>query len=156
MVEGYYYLHTNGSLIYKRALDGIEADFRESDLVRMFWPCDVADRETLWRLLVEALALGADKARVIELAIKWGATNDDARIYAQRVGCELFMDGDQWCATDRHFVNVQESPCGFGQTCLEAMAELCKALGYQGGKTWGATFADLLNKRENGQFGVGA
>jgi len=66
------------------------------------------------------------------------------------------MDGDQWCATDRHFVNLAESPAGFGHTALAAMAELCKQLGFKGGKMWNATFADLLNGRENSQFGMGA
>ena len=157
MIEGYYYLHTNGSLIYKRNLDnGMEADFRESDLVRAFWPIDVTDRETCWRILIEASALGAKPERIDELADIWQCNDDDARIYAQRVGCELFMDGDQWCATDRHFVNLQESPAGFGKTCLSAMAALCKDLGYRGGKTLGPTFSDLLNRREHSQLGVGA
>ena len=66
------------------------------------------------------------------------------------------MDGNAWCAVDRHHVDLQTSPAGFGNTALEAMAELCKELGYKTQKTWGATFRDLLNKREDAQFGVGA
>ena len=155
-IIGWYYLHVNGDLIYKRETGGTAADIRESDFARAMWPLDPSDREGAWRICIEALALGAKDARVRELATKWACTDDDAPTYAGRIGCELYMDGDQWRATDRHFINLQESPAGFGPTCLDAMAALCKELGYRPAKMWGATFADLLNRRENGQQGVGA
>jgi hypothetical protein len=47
-IQGWYYLHTNGSLIYKRDFDGTVADFRDSDFVRAFWPLDPSDREGPW------------------------------------------------------------------------------------------------------------
>lgn len=34
------------------------------------------------------------------------------------------MDGNQWCATWPDFINLQESPAGFGDTPAEAIAEL--------------------------------
>lgn len=153
---GWYYLHVNGSLIYKRELGDTAADIRESDFARAMWPLDPTDREGAWRIVVEALALGADPARVAELAALWQCDDKDAPIYAERVGCNLFMDGDKWCATDMHFIDLAQSPAGFGTTALQAMAELCKELGFKGGKTWNTTFADLLQRRENSQFGVGA
>lgn len=153
---GWYYLHTNGELIYKRELGGTAADIRESPFARAMWPCDPEDREGAWRILVEALALGCSLARIRELADKWGCTDEDARVYAERVGCNLFPDGNAWCATRTDFEDLQSSPAGFGDTCLEAMAELCKELGFKGGKTWNAAFADLLSGKENAQFGVGA
>ena len=70
-LEGWYYLHTNGSLIYKRELGETAADIRESDFARAMWPMDPTDRAGAWNVLVEALALGADAARVKELAAKW-------------------------------------------------------------------------------------
>ena len=155
-LEGWYYLHINSSLIYKRELGGTAADIRESDFARSLWPFDPNDREGAWRIVIEAAALGADPERVKALAALWQCDDKDAVIYGQRVGCELFMDGDAWCATDRHFTNLQESPAGFGPTALEAMTELCKELGFKGGKMWNATFTDLLNAKENAQFGVGA
>jgi hypothetical protein len=155
-IQGWYYLHTNGNVIYKRELGGTAADIRDSDFARSMWPFDPSDRECVWRICIEALALGADAERVHDLAELWHCDNDDAAVYARRVGCELAMDGDQFCATDRHHVDLQVSPAGFGHTALEAMAELCKALGFKGGNMWCATFADLLNRKENGQFGVGS
>lgn len=59
MISGWYYLHTNGDLIFKHNLPGTAADIRESDLAVMLWPIDVEDRESVWRILVEALACGA-------------------------------------------------------------------------------------------------
>lgn len=155
-LQGWYYLHTSGSMIYKRELGGTAADIRESDFAVALWPLDPSDREGAWRICIEGLAAGAKPDRIKELATQWKCDNDDAAIYAQRVGCDLFMDGNKWCAIDRHHVDLQRSPAGFGDTCLEAMAELCKELGYRPSKMWGATFADLLNKRENAQFGAGA
>lgn len=35
-----------------------------------------------------------------------------------------FMDGDQWCCAHADFVNVQESPCGFGPTMADALSAL--------------------------------
>ena len=66
-ISGWYYLHTNGELIYKRDLDGTAADIRESDFARALWPMDPTDRESAWTILVEALALGANEERIAEL-----------------------------------------------------------------------------------------
>ena len=37
-------------------------------------------------------------------------------------------DGDQICATLPDFINLQESPAGFGNTEMEALTDLIKAL----------------------------
>lgn len=36
------------------------------------------------------------------------------------------LDGNQWCATNPDFINLQESPAGFGDTPMEAIAALAK------------------------------
>jgi hypothetical protein len=41
---------------------------------------------------------------------------------------KLFMDGDQWCATLPNFINLQESPVGFGETKELAVIALLEAL----------------------------
>ena len=143
-LEGWYYLHENGELIYKRELGGTAADIHESPFARALWPCDPSDRGGAWSILIEALAAGANKQRIAELAEKWNCSNDDAINYAERYGVSLGMDGSAFCATRTDFVNLQESPAGFGDSYLEAMAELCKELGYIPSKMWGAGFPELL------------
>lgn len=146
-IQGWYYLHENGELIYKPRPEAA-MDIRDSDLARALWPVDPADRLGAWTILVEAVAAGANAGRVRELAAKWGCDDADAAEYAKRIGCALSRDGNQWCATRADFVNLQESPAGFGDTALEAMAELCRSLGYRPAKMWGQSFADLLKAKE--------
>ncbi|MDT8900927.1 hypothetical protein [Anaeroselena agilis] len=150
-IIGWYYLHINGDLIYKRELGDTAADIRESDMARMLWPIDPTNRATAWRILVEALALGANRQRINDLVEKWGCNNKDAHNYADYCGLNLFQDGNSWCATRQDFINLQESPSGFGDTCLEAMADLCKSLGYRPSKMWGASFEDLVRGNIGGQ-----
>lgn len=143
-IEGWYYLHTNGELIYKRELGGTAADIRESDFARCLWPMNPADRLCAWNIVVEGLAAGANKERVEELAKLWKCDDDDADIYGLHIGVQFMREGDQWMAHRLDYENLQESPVGFGPTKLEAMSELARALGYQPSKMWGASFADLL------------
>lgn len=147
-IQGWYYLHVNGELIYKPSPDAA-MDIRDSDLARALWPMDPSDRMGAWAILIEASVAGANRARINELAKKWQCDDLDAQQYVGRAGCRLFMDGDQWCATKADFINIQESPCGFGETALEAMADLCKGLGYRPAKMWGTSFADLLRVEES-------
>lgn len=145
MIEGWYYLHKTGDLIYKREFDGsIAADIRESDFAVGLWPLDPDDREMAWDLLVEAWAAGANPQRIRELARRWKCDDDDAQHYIKIVGATLQKDRDAWCATRQDFINLQESPAGFGDTALEALGELCKELGYKPSKMWGPKFIDLL------------
>jgi hypothetical protein len=143
---GWYYLHENGELIYKPRADAA-CDIRDSNLALTMWPMDPSDRAGAWAILVEGLALGARPSRVSELADTWHCNDIDADRYADHVGVSLKKDGDSWCATGPGFENLQESPAGFGDTKLEAMASLAKALGLRNGKMWRATFADLLNQK---------
>ena len=158
MRTGWYYLHVNGDLIYKADHADTAADIRESDLARGMWPLDVEDRETAWRIAVEAGAAGAKPERIKELAEKWKLTDDDAANYAQVLHCDLFMDGKSWCVTGPRHRDLQQDQAGFGDTALEAFIDLCKNLGYQPSKTWGRTFKDYLQQADpnNSQFGVGA
>ena len=146
MIKGWYYLHVNGDLIYKRELGDTAADIRESDLARGLWSFDPDDRAGVWDLLVEALSAGANKDRIIELATHWGCNDDDARTYAEHRGLLVDRDGNMWCASGPGFKNIQESPCGFGETKLEAMAKLCTDLDYKPSKMWGPTFRGLLER----------
>ena len=156
-IDGYYYLHENGSLIWKRYLDGGQvADFRESPFVRHFWPIDLHNRENAWSILVEALAIGADKDRISELAAHWQCNDEDAVVFAGTIGLALYMDGNAWCATRNNSINLQECPHGFGETALEAMANLAKQIGMRAQKMWGPTFVGLVQCPCDGEKAVDA
>jgi hypothetical protein len=144
-IQGWFYLHVNGDLIYKNNPDAI-TDIRDSDLCRSAWGWD-GQRPTAWQILVEASSLGANPDRIVKLSKDWKCDDADAVNFANRIGVALGVDGSQKTATRIDFVNLQESPCGFGQTHLLAMADLCKQLGFTGGTLlWHGTFADLLKK----------
>jgi len=145
-IEGWYYLHENGDLIYKRELGDTVAELRESTFVKGIWAFDHIDRAQAWTILIESMAAGADIHRIKNLAQKWFCDDDDAKNYADYVDINIFMDGNSWCATKTDFTNLQESIAGFGDTALEAIAELCKDLGYKPSKMWGVSFKDLINK----------
>jgi hypothetical protein len=85
---------------------------------------------------------------VAALAIKWECDDEDAASYAERLGIKLYMDGDAWCAARADAINLQESPHGFGPTALDAMADLCKQLGYRAAKMWGPTFQSLTKVKD--------
>jgi hypothetical protein len=145
MTDGYYYLHQNGSLIYKRYMDdGQVADFRESPFVQHFWSLNTKDRENAWQIVVEALAIGADPERVKELAALWQCDDKDAEHYASALGLDLYMDGNAWCARRTAAIDLACCPHGFGETVLEAFADLAKQLGMRAQKTWGPTFKSLV------------
>jgi hypothetical protein len=130
----WYYLHVNGDLIHRR--------FRPdpSDFVRKIWRVDIRNRAEAWQLCIEALALGANRQRVDELATKWGLTDADGQTFVERSGGTLgiFKDGDAWCAHFSDFVDVQKSQVGFGSTVLDALAELARP-GLTGQGSEGAT-----------------
>lgn len=37
---------------------------------------------------------------------------------------KVFKDGDLWCAVNEEYINIQESPAGFGLTPMVALGEL--------------------------------
>jgi hypothetical protein len=143
-IDGFYYLHSESrDLIYKRGPD-VVADLRDSDFMRHFWLCDPEDHENAWDILVEAGALGAKPERIVELAAKWGCTDKDADVYAERCELTIDRDGNLWCASGPHFTNLAQSHAGFGSTKLHAMIDLCKQLGMIPAKMRGPTFKSLL------------
>ena len=121
MIAGYYYLHANGEVLYKRALPGVVSDFENSDFVKCWWPFEPEDRRGAWRVLIEATARGANAGRVAHLARIWHCTNDDAAEYARREGIELHDDAGEYVAT----LDGRE---GRGAHALTALVALFNAL----------------------------
>ena len=92
MTNPYYYLHTNGSLIFKPHGDPI--DFDDSDLVKAYWHCNIQDRSSAWKILLEALALGAKESEVTRLANKWKCDyNDSIEMLKRCESTELMKKG---------------------------------------------------------------
>lgn len=137
-IFGWYYLHTNNDLIFKRGADAID-DIRESDFCKDAWAW-TGDRPCAWGLLVEANCVGANKLQINNLVEKWGCNNEDAKVYAEYLGIELGMEGTSFTAKKKDFIDLAVSPCGFGDSYLDAMSDLCKQLGYLSSKTWGTSF----------------
>lgn len=148
-IQGWYYLHTNGELIYKKNIDnGVAADIRESDFALGMWPVDPTNRLNAWTIVVEGLAAGATRSRVMELADKWKCDDVDADIYAKLMKIGVSQDdNNRWIAT-------RNDSRGIGETKLDAFADLARNLGYKPSKMWGPSFADLLAKHEtiNNEF----
>jgi hypothetical protein len=72
------------------------------DYVKPHYQCDFSD--------------GTDEPADIEMFIR--------KAYAARGGFMVYCDGNSWCAVNADFQNLQESPAGFGDTPLMALAEL--------------------------------
>jgi hypothetical protein len=98
-IAGYYYLHENGAVIYKRAAPGVVSDFENSTLVKCWWPVEPSDRRGAWRILIESCARGASPDAVARLAHNWLCDDDDAAEYARREGIELHDDAGEYVAT---------------------------------------------------------
>jgi len=128
MIEGYYYLHTNGELIYKPSsvLVGDPLYF-QSDFVRKVWPIDLTDRALAWDLIIEALSMGANRSRIDQLAEKWRLTDKDARRYAERRQFSLAkLEGGWIAAADDPRTKPPTRVSGLGPTALDAIADLVK------------------------------
>lgn len=105
-MDGYYYLHTNGDLIYKHQ----EPEMESGGFVRKVWHINTTDRASAWTILLEALAMEADITRIKELANKWNCDARDLPNYLartkgtdlQRKGLRMFLssiigvDPDAW------------------------------------------------------------
>jgi len=70
-MQWYYYLHTNGDLIGKNpTVVDSDTGYFDSDFVQRVWKIDTDHRDTLWTMMLEALAKGARVDRVREIAEK--------------------------------------------------------------------------------------
>lgn len=96
-MDGLYYLHTNGRLIYKVVDPG---DLDESPFVSAYWFIDLKDRGTAWKIVLESCALGVHKEEVMSLATRWKCDVKDLTeylcrnlnpTYEEKVGLEVFL-----------------------------------------------------------------
>ena len=94
--SGYYYLHENGDLIWKKYIDDPNSPF-----IKRIWRIDYSDRSMAWIILIEGLALGAHPDRIKELARHWECDAKDLFEFMrrnskptleQRTGLRLFLN----------------------------------------------------------------
>jgi len=118
-VHWYYYLHTNGDLICKNATYMSDSDFK-SDFVVKHWLVDVNQRGDGWRMILEALVLGARIDRVKELADTWKMTEEDAAEYMfrnpnppeiEKQGLRLFFEKILNSDIEKFFDSLEERFC---------------------------------------------
>jgi hypothetical protein len=77
--KGFYYLHTNGDLIFKPAsVVEHDSEYFSSPFVKKVWMIETKERKDAWKLILESLANGARLDRVKELATKWNMTFEDS------------------------------------------------------------------------------
>ncbi len=115
-MDGYYYLHTNGDLIYKKFSPESDSPF-----VRRVWSLDTTDRKCAWLIILEALSLGADRKRIRQLSTHWGCTLEDLleiirrppeSTPEQRKGLRLFLDETNGVDADSWFDWLAATPQG--------------------------------------------
>lgn len=155
-MEGWYYLHSGGDIIWKGAAYVNAADLRGADFVVAFWPFREGDQEAGWTMLVEALAAGANDRRVAELAAAWGMDDASGAEYARRINVTLAREDDHWLAvpeaTASQAVALSLSdlppavPVGRGPTVLAALAALATACGWRLARM-GPSFPDAVNRQ---------
>ena len=136
MISGYYYLHENGSLIYKPGSESV-MDIRDSDFARALWPMDPSNRAGAWAILVEGAAAGASIEDVRRLAERWGCDDKDGLVYANVVGVSV-------APLDGGFSAAAGGLRAEGPSVLEALVGLARTLGYRPAKMWGQSFASLV------------
>lgn len=122
---GYYYLHTNGTLIYKPYIDDMQVnDFTESPFCKKYWTMYDNSRMTVWNILIDAAVNGASIQHILDKAEKFKCDNDDALIYADKSDISLSVhkyDLDVWTA-EKH------GKTGAGLTAIESIIDLKRAL----------------------------
>jgi hypothetical protein len=146
-ITGWFYLRKDGTLVHTpdtKGLKGAILSMLVMPEIVTFWPHDLRDRGTAWRILVEATAGGADRDQIQTLATRAGCDDNDGLTYAKRIGCRISKEGMYWKATRADWVSREASPTGYGATVLDAMADLCKSLGYQPSKILQQDFSKLL------------
>jgi len=92
-MDGFYYLHTDGNLIFKPAVVAESPDYFDSPFVKKVWRLDLSDRLNAWRIVLEALSMGCRVERAKELAEKWGLTFNDSIEMLKRMNRKEISEG---------------------------------------------------------------
>lgn len=126
---GFFYLHTNGELIYKpEATISRRQDLEESDFVVQYWPVASNHRTSLWTCLIEAAARGANQSCIDHMKKTHDITNEDAAGFARALDFKLVGNGRFFVAFNYNFIDQKHSAIGFGETAFDAIIDFQKRL----------------------------
>ena len=78
MNNGFYYLHSEGNLIFKPTIVADDPGYFNSPFVKKVWRLDTNDRLCAWTIILEALSMGCSIDRAKELSNLWKLTLDDS------------------------------------------------------------------------------
>lgn len=124
-MDGYYYLHTGGDLIFKpTSVVNADPEYFDSPFVRKVWPIDKKDRATAYITVIEAAVMGAHQNRLNHLIDHWGLTDDDAKEFCQRARFDFEWDenivaGPGWRVT--HQDDDPKDQIGEGSSLILAL-----------------------------------
>lgn len=128
-ILGYYYLHVNGNLIWKRYIDDKqEEEIYNSDLVKKFWTIRENERESLWAVAIEAYCWGNEVTapQVEEFSIKHNLSNLDGEFFAERAGMYVAQSSDS-VYTVGFIGDIGATPqIGTGKNALKAFIDLAR------------------------------
>ena len=77
---------------------------------------------------VDAIEERAERRAAMRAIAAMGAPPEAQSGIPAHAAC-LFKDGDAWCCVRGDFINLQESPAGFGTNMQEALNALSVAVG---------------------------
>lgn len=133
--SGFYYLHTEGALIFKRFDEQRERDLIESPFVSCYWPFDSGNRAHAWQIVICATVAGVHPDRVRVLREMWGCAEEDADKFAEYLGITLGEDQGMMRAVRLATPMSDEKVIvGSGKTKFEALVDLAKAVGWKPNK----------------------
>lgn len=69
-VKGYYFLYTDGDLVFKFSSGGMNSPF-----VRKVWKVDGKNPYTIWKVMLEALVMHCSIKRAKDFALWWDLTS---------------------------------------------------------------------------------
>lgn len=137
---GFFYLHTEGALIFKSSMSHSERDLIESPFVRCYWPFNPGKRADCWHVIIEATVAGVNPDRIRVLAELWRCDEIDVDNFAEYLGMKIVDELGYWKVTaPKTFLKRS----GEGGSKILAMVALCRNLGWKCSKDR-VSFEDLV------------
>jgi hypothetical protein len=120
---GYFYLHENKDIIFKREKPEMEI----GGFVKRVWPFDPEDRAGAYCILIEAAVMDVKPERLETLLEKWQITDDDCLIAAGYYSMLLFQNAPRglWNKWAVRWAE-HDTPIGYGPTAFLSMVDLVR------------------------------